>query len=106
MPKQTKQNKEKIVLTQEQEMQIDLKKAKALDAMADSEGGGILINALVTEIVSNIDALTVAYKATSHAEIIAIIAGLKARLDLLRILGRAKDAKDTMIKLVADALIE
>jgi hypothetical protein len=82
----------------------DLGKAKALSSLADSEGGKLLIDTLKSELVSGIDSLVIAYKSASHSELIAICANLKARLDLLRSLTRAKEAKEVLENILADAL--
>jgi hypothetical protein len=71
----------------------DVKKYGALEAIAKMEGGKELIKNLGSDIVSAVENLCAKYKDLSHIELIALIAKLSERLNLLRTLTRSTKNK-------------
>lgn len=84
----TPDQKEKV-----QELDSDLKKITPLDVLARSAGGKILVDGLLTDIVSSIDTLCSNYKTMTMQEFVANACGIKEKLDLARAIKNAKDAK-------------
>jgi hypothetical protein len=76
-------------MTQKEDIKKEVKKYAALEAVAKSEGGKILIDSLQKDVVSAIDELAHKYKDASHMELIAIISKMHSRLLILRTLNRA-----------------
>lgn len=74
----------------------ELEKASALDAVAQSEGGQILVKALLQDIVGCVDALGSQYKTLSQEAFISICADMKTKLDIARSLVRAKPNMDAL----------
>ncbi len=74
----------------------------ALEALAQSEGGRIIIQALKTDILAVLDTLAIKYQTLPHAELIAACADMAAKLDTLRTLTNATKNK----KFVYDELVE
>jgi hypothetical protein len=71
----------------------DLKHFKALDALADSEGGSLIVKSLVKDVVANIEQIVANYGTMTHPEFISKSATIKTALDVARILTRAKANK-------------
>ena len=88
-----------------EEMIKDADSFATLDALAVSEGGKILIKSLKTDIISSILSL-VKYKTASHVELIATCATLTERLNILKVLTRAKINKDGLLKELSEILEE
>jgi len=86
----------------EKEIKEDLRKYASIDSLADSDGGKLLTDGLLQDISSAIDYLVSQYKECGHTEIITAIARLEAKLDLYRVISRAKTNKE----LAAEALKE
>lgn len=62
----------------------DLDKAAAVDTVAVSEGGKILLAALLVDVVSSVDSLCANYKTFTMQQFIAECASMKANIDLIR----------------------
>ena len=80
----------------------DVEQYAAISAVGNSEGGKLIIDGLVADVISGLDSVTSNYKTATHAELMGTCAGLKANLDLLRVLTRAHKNKN----LAQDALEE
>ena len=78
----------------EKEIKEDIKKYASIDSLADSEGGKILIESLLSDISSSVDYLVSSYKECEHTKLITAIAKLEAKLDLYRVISRAKTNKE------------
>lgn len=91
---------------EQKEIANDLSIASALDAVAISEGGKILAKTLLTDVVSDIETLSVRYKELTIQEFIGTCADLKAKLDLYRSIVRAPEAKAKLKDDLKEALGE
>lgn len=91
-------------LTQEQ--QDDLDTYHALKTLANSDGGKVLVDGLLKDIVGTIGVLENSYRTLSHIELIGHCAALSEKLSLMRILTRAGTNYDELKKLLKDALQE
>lgn len=88
-----------------EKLQDDLDNLKKLDVIADSEGGKVLIETLTKDIVSSIDSLCSNFQTASHIELIAVIAKIKERLNIIRVLTRAKENKEFLSKEIKEMLV-
>jgi hypothetical protein len=75
------------------EIQEDVKTYKSLEAVANSDGGKILIDNLKKDVVNGVESLFSLYKNGSDIEIRTTIAKLQANLSLLRSLTRSSQNK-------------
>lgn len=87
-----------------EELQKELDEVKKLDVLADSEGGKLLVKALLTDIVNGIDSLTMSFSTATHIELISNIAKIKERLNIVRSLTRAKKNKEFLSDELRDLL--
>ncbi len=78
----------------------------ALDALAISPGGQILVDNLVKDCIGTIDWLAVRGLSDPESEVRAKCADLKSKLELIRSLTRAKNNKDVLEVEITDALKE
>ena len=76
------------------EMAEELNTFAAIEVLADSEGGQTLIKNLTDDIASAVDTLSMRYKDMPHVEMIALCASLRANLDMVRVLTRAKKNRE------------
>lgn len=82
--------KTKPELTEGQkEIAADLKTQAALEAVAKSEGGKLLVAGYLSDIVGSIDTLAIRYHELTHAELMGYCASLKANLDSYRAMKNA-----------------
>lgn len=88
------------------EIQKDLKRISALEALKNSDGGKILIESCLQDVVSSIDTLRSGYTTLSHIELISHCARLKERLDLYRALINADNNKKIIEDALKEALLE
>jgi hypothetical protein len=86
----------KSVLKDESKITPDLEnlgdlvdKAHALSAIINTEGGQILIDDVVSDIINSINYLTNYYKTASQVEILTTCAFMKVNLDILHKVTRA-----------------
>lgn len=99
--------KDKKELTERQAaIKNDLEKAAALDAMATSEGGKILVEGLIQDALSSIETLCAKYATMTQQEFVAECSDLKKNLDLARAIKRSKAAKEELDKLFKESLGE
>jgi acyl-CoA reductase-like NAD-dependent aldehyde dehydrogenase len=84
----------------------DLDKSHALDALSVSEGGKILTEALITNVIDTIEVLSASYEKASHMELVSHCASLRFNLALLRSIKRAKKNKLALKEMLAEALQE
>jgi len=104
----------KVKITDEQkanhpeieEIMNDANKYSAIDAVAISEGGKILIGSLTSDIVSDIDTLCAKYSKFTIQEFISTCSDMKNKLDLLRTLSRAYKNKQDTLDLISETLKE
>lgn len=70
-----------------------LETVASISAIADQEGGKVLIKGLSDDCLNAIERLANQHTTLTHHELIGVCASLRASLDLLRTLTRAKDTK-------------
>lgn len=78
----------------------------AISAIADQEGGKILVKNLTTDCVNAIEQLCNKYSSLTHAEMIALCATLRANLDLVHVITRSKENKRLVTEELEEALKE
>lgn len=84
----SKEEKEKV-----DDLNEDIKKVAPLDTLARSAGGKILVEGLVSDIISKIDSLAANYDTWTMQQFVANAASIKEKLDLARAIKRAKDTR-------------
>lgn len=82
----------------------DLSNYAALSAVASQEGGKLIISGLVTDIMTGLDKVATTYKTATHAELMGTCAGIKANLDLVRVLTRAHTNKELAKEALEEAI--
>lgn len=87
-----------------------LEKYLDIDVFSSSEAGKILIKSLKSDIIFALTRVLNKYEDTPASELVPYIATLKARIDLLRTLTRAKTNKEILEKeldeMIGDTLDE
>lgn len=91
MPKPKKAEKENATV---KAIKKDRNTYAAIEELASSAGGKILVDNLVKDVVISMDSLALGYKKLSHAELLGLCASLENRLAILRLITRAKTNKD------------
>lgn len=94
----------KLITPELEELADSLDKAHALDVMAQTEGARVLVDSLVSDIISTINSLANRYKTMSHTEMIAYCAELQANLGVLFAIRRAKPNRAALEESLAEAL--
>ncbi len=88
------------------EIRNDLRKVSAIYALSTSEGGMILLDSLLADIVSSIDTIAGSYEHMSHVQLIAASARLKERLDLFKVMKKSKANREIIEQALKNALEE
>lgn len=78
---------------EENEIREDIKKYSAIEAVALSDGGKLIMTSLKKDIVSSVDKLCSDYKEASHTELIATISQMASKIALLRTFNRSSKNK-------------
>lgn len=102
-------NPEKITPEFEEELgqkADELDKAHALSVLAQTEGGKLLVEALVSDVISDISTISSRYKVLSHAELMAYCAALNANLTVMLSITRSKRNKDALQEQLEEMLKE
>lgn len=73
-----------------QEALADADKYQALLALENLEGGKILLNALKSDAVGDFNALIVGYKTLTHLDLLALLASLDSKIQILRLISHAR----------------
>lgn len=84
----------------------ELDRVAAISAIADMEGGKLLISQLISEIVSSIDTLSTKYRTLTIQEFIGHCADMESKLSLVRTLKKARKNKDIAETDLAEALLQ
>lgn len=93
-------------LTPEQKaVQEDIDKYHAINAIANQEGGKVLIKSLEADVVAGVETIISLYKG-NEMELRSTIAKLSANLNLLRVFKRAAKNEKEMRKELATLLEE
>jgi len=77
-------------MTKKEEIQEDLKKIKDIVILSETEGGKALKTGLLKDIVDCVDNFVDNRDKLTHQEFIALACDIKSKLDVLRVLTRAK----------------
>lgn len=96
--------KPKTPKNEAEEIKDNLGSSIALQSLHDSEGGRILIDGLVNDILGAVDILGATVTSATHAEMIALICKMKERIDLVRVLTSSKANKEVYEDLLAEVL--
>lgn len=86
------------------EIKDELGTFTALEAVANSEGGKLLIATHMSDVVSIVDALGANYSTYQHTQLMAMCAEMKTKLDMVRTLTRAEKNKKFMQETLTAAL--
>lgn len=101
---------EKKVKEQGREDLVDqvkqLEEVAAISAIAQQDGGRVIIKSLTEDCVSAIDTLANGYARLTHVEMVAVCAGLSEKLDMLRTFTRSEANKEGLRKDLEEALQE
>lgn len=84
--------------TPKKEMKDDLRNANALEALARSEGGAILLDGLLSDIVSSVETIVGTFGEATHVQLISSCARLKEKLDLYRAIMVSAKNRDIIQK--------
>ena len=84
----------------------DIEKFSALDVVATSEGGKILVKGLIEDVVNNLDGMLVNAKTMSIQEFVSVCASMKAQLDLARAIKRSGQHKDELTDLLKEEMLK
>lgn len=97
-------NPEEIDTPEVAEIKDELGSFAALEAVANSEGGQLLISSHMKDVVSIVDSLGANYNVYSHTQLMAMCAEMKTKLDMVRTLTRAEKNKTFMQETLDAAL--
>ncbi len=82
----------------------DTRKYAAIEAVANTEGGRVLISGLKKDLIDTIDNIATNYKDISHVELVALSAKLSAKLSLLRSIELSKKNKELASEALEEAM--
>lgn len=99
-------DEEKLDHPEVKEMLEDLGKVSSIEAFSLSEGGKVLVQSLVTDIISSVDTLCAKHSTLTTQEFVSICADMKSKIDLTRVISRAKKNKDYLEQLISGTLQE
>lgn len=97
---QTNENKQEI-----EEIRKDLDNITDLDILASSKGGKVLVKGLMSDIVNSIDSLSIKYSKLTLQEFVSLGADIKTKLDIIRVVKRAKTNREYLEKLLEEAIV-
>lgn len=103
MKKKTKKQQNSIK-TPVDELKDELGTSIAIKTLHDSEGGQILINGLVSDVIGAMDSLMNNVSTYSHIEIVAMVCKMKERVDIIRVLTGAKARQEVYQDLLEEEL--
>lgn len=86
------------------EIEKDLKDIAELASIGDSKGGKILVDNIVTDVIGTVNKLSETCGTLTQQEFVAYCSLMKANLDLLRAITRAKSNKEYLEALLEEAL--
>ncbi len=85
---------------------MDIEKYSALEALAASPAGKILIEGNLKDIVTGVTVLTSNFMTLQHSEFIAISAEMKTKMDMVLSLARAGTNRDDAEKALEEVLFD
>lgn len=78
----------------------------AIKVMAQTEGGEVLLQLTLSDVVNTVNELAANYKKYSHTDLIAVCATLSAHYNMARLLAGAEANEKALQEILADALLE
>lgn len=87
-----------------EEMISNLKEIDSIEVISRTNGGKLLSQSLVKDVVNLVDTLCVKYLTMTQAEFIGICAEMKSKIDLVRVMKRAPKNKQDLEAIIADTL--
>lgn len=84
--------------------QLEHDKFLALNLLAQSDGGKVVVAALLRDITRSIESLSSEYKTASHFDLVRHCSDLNSRLSLYRALTRAEKNLIAVDKVIKEAL--
>lgn len=90
--------------TEIEEIKDGLGAAITIKNLHDSEGGQILIDGLVSDILSAVDRISIENATLTMQEFVALGSRIKERMDILKVLTGAKKQKQIYEEILAEAL--
>lgn len=82
----------------------DLNKIKDLVILADTEGGKRLIETLTEDIISSVENIIDNRHVYKQEQFVSIACDIKAKLDVVKVLKKAKENEKFLKELLQDAL--
>lgn len=86
------------------EIANDADKMHDLKAVFDMEGGKILVDALLRDVVGNVNKLSAMYGELSHSQLISLAAAISVNIELVRTLTRSTENLKNADEALKDAL--
>lgn len=99
--KTKKKNKPSNVI---EEIKDDLGNNIAIQSVHNSEGGQLLIEALISDSFGAIDRLCIEVATMSHIEMVSLVCKIKERLDLIKVMTGAKARKEVLEDLLVEEI--
>lgn len=87
-----------------EEIGVDLGNAMALQTLHDSEGGKLVINSLIQDIIGALDTMIGGTDTLTHIQYVVLASRIKERVDLVRVLTSAKSNKEVLQGLLKEEL--
>lgn len=87
-----------------EEMISNLKEIDSIEVVSLTNGGKLLSQSLVKDVVGLVDTLCAKYLTMTQAEFIGICAEMKSKIDLVRVMKRAPKNKKDLEDIIADTL--
>ena len=91
---------------EKEEIEADLKEISKISVISDTEGGKVLLKSLLSDIAGGVSTLCNKNSTMTLQEFISVCALMKANVDLYCALGKAKQNKEYLETLLAEALLE
>lgn len=101
---ETKKENKRAPATELEEVSDDLGKKIALHALYQSEGGQLLVQGLIEDIISAVELFSQGADTLSHPEMILLAAKIRERLDLVSVLTSSKANMEVYQDLLAEAI--
>lgn len=86
------------------EIKKDLGDKISLQTLHDSEGGQLLIKGLVADVLDAIESAGANVNTLSHIELAALVIKAKERIDVIKVLTGAKNAREVYDGLLSEEL--
>lgn len=84
--------------------EIDRDKFLALHLLADSDGGKIITQSLLSDVAAIVERLTVDYKTAPHFDLVRLCSDLNSKLSLYRALTRSENKLKQVEEIIKEAL--